>query len=172
MKKTHNRICLIGMSGIGKSSLGKKIAKHYNIPFIDTDTYIQSQINQSLKDYINQFGEPHFLKTEESLVSTMPLEKKMVIATGGSVVYSQKTMSYLKKNSVIIYLNDTFENIQKRIKDYDNRGIIMNQKSSLQDVFTEREPLYQSWADIVITYPIPFSIKKILNTLYKQINFL
>ncbi len=101
MKKKINRICLIGMSGIGKSSLGKKISTHYNIPFIDTDTYIQSHINQSLKEYIKQVGETHFLKTEESLVSSMPLEKKMIIATGGSVVYSKKIMSYLKKTAAL-----------------------------------------------------------------------
>ena len=95
----------------------------------------------------------------------------MVIATGGSVIYSNKIMSFLKDNSTIIYLNDTFNHIQKRVKNYNNRGIIMNHKKSLQDVFNERDPLYKAWADIAITYPHPFSIQKILSTLYEQIDF-
>ena len=106
-------ITFIGMPGVGKSSIGKQIAKSINWTFEDTDTLIQKHINGSLKSFIEEQGDSAFRQLEESIVTTITEFNNKIIATGGSVVYSEKSMSHLKKNTTIIYLYDSQQNIEK-----------------------------------------------------------
>ncbi len=165
----YKRICLIGMSGVGKSYFGNLIAKKYKLPFLDTDTLIEASIPISIKEYLKTHDEESFLSLEEKMILGISFPKQIIIATGGSTVYSKKTMSYLKQHCTVIYLNDSFKNIQKRTTNFDKRGIVMKGRKSIENVYKDRLNLYKTWSDITITYPNNISFKNMISLIEKKI---
>lgn len=140
-------IVLIGMPWSGKSTVGVLLAKSLQWNFIDTDLLIQSDIGKSLQQIIDEQGVENFRHIEEQYVLSIHLEK-CVIATGGSVVYSDKSMAHLKNLGVIIYLKYPFEEINRRAKSVDERGLVRTKGQTLFDLYQERTPLYERWAEI------------------------
>lgn len=147
MKK--NNIALIGMPWSGKSTIGVLLAKALQWNFIDTDLLIQSDTGKSLQQIIDEQGVDKFQQIEEQYVLSIQPEK-CVIAPGGSVVYSHKAMEHLKKLGTIIYLQYPFEEINRRAKSVDERGLVRTKGQTLLDLYEERTPLYEQWAEIII----------------------
>ena len=146
--KDHS-VILIGMPGSGKSTIGVLLAKALGTSFCDTDLVLQNQENRLLQDILDKDGMPVFLKAEEEAL--LSVERRGVIATGGSAVLSQKGMEYLSQNGTIIYLKTPLEELKKRIRNITTRGIVKRPDQTLDSLFTEREPLYLRWADCVIS---------------------
>lgn len=163
MKKINQNkksFTFIGMSGVGKSTFGKKIAKKFDYSFTDTDTLIEHTLNIKISDYIQKNGEAQFLNIEEKIICSSNFPAPHIISTGGSVIYSTKIMTYLKEVSTIIFLDDSIDNIKKRIKTFSNRGVVMNQTQSIEELYNQRLPLYKKFADLIIQLPEPFTINK------------
>lgn len=142
-------IVLIGMAGSGKSTLGVLLAKTLGMPFIDTDLIIQEREGKLLQDIIDSDGVTSFIKIEENAVLSILVEGT-VIATGGSVVYSSKAIMHLKEKGILIYLDLDFDEIEKRIKNMTTRGIAMEKGKTLRNIYDERIPLYEKYADIIV----------------------
>jgi shikimate kinase len=142
-------VVLIGMSGAGKSTLGVLLAKARGMEFIDTDIVIRKMEGRSLQDIIDNDGIDYFLEIEEKAVADLQVEN-CVIATGGSVVYSEVAMKSLKQGGEIIYLHVPYAEIEKRLNNITTRGIVMKQGSSLKDVYDERISLYVKYSDKII----------------------
>lgn len=144
-----SNIVLIGMPGSGKSTCGVVAAKMLLKNFFDTDLLIQNIENSALQDIINDKGNDYFEKAEESAVLSLDINGT-VIATGGSVIYSDKAMEHLKKLGKIIYLHISYEDMCKRISNLSTRGVLIKNGETLKDMYDERLPLYEKWADAVI----------------------
>lgn len=144
-----NNIVLIGMAGSGKSTLGVLLAKSLGMPFMDTDLIIQQSEKKLLQEIIDIQGINEFLNIEEQAILSIE-SKDSVIATGGSVIYSDRAMAHLKKYSTVVYLKLNFKEIQKRIKNITTRGIVMDKGKTLKDIYEERVTLYEKYADITI----------------------
>lgn len=142
-------VILIGMPGSGKSTCGVLAAKFLLKNFFDTDLLIQNVEGSSLQDIIDTKGNEYFEKSEENAVLSLDI-KGAVIATGGSVVYSQKAMDHLRSLGKIVFLNIDFEHMKKRISNLSTRGVVIKNGETLKDMFDERLPLYQKWADVTI----------------------
>ncbi len=142
-------IILIGMPAVGKSTLGVILAKTLGLQFVDTDLLIQKSQGRLLQNIIDHDGIDRFLQIEESVISDLELTG-CVIATGGSVIYSEKAMDHLKKMGQVIYLHVTCEEIEKRLKNITTRGIVMGKGATLKDVYDKRVPLYKKYAETVI----------------------
>jgi shikimate kinase len=144
-----NNIVLIGMPGAGKSTIGVLAAKTLGLDFIDTDILIQQKEGRLLQDIIEQAGIQRFLEIEEACICEACF-KNAVIATGGSVVYSNKAMRALKQEGIIIYLKISYEEMIRRIRNITTRGIVLKKRQSLKDLYSERIPLYEQYADITV----------------------
>jgi len=142
-------IILIGMSGAGKSTLGVLLAKAAGMDFIDTDILIQQAEKRMLQDIVDKEGVENFLSLEERIVSAVRAEHT-VIATGGSVVYSDKAMEVLKKQGRVVYLHVEYDNLISRITNINTRGIVYRKGNTLREVYDERLPLYERYADITV----------------------
>lgn len=150
MKKRDQRnIILIGMSGAGKSTLGVLLAKALGMDFVDTDIMIQQQEKRLLQEIIDADGIEAFMKIEEDVIVGMEI-RHSVVATGGSVVYSQRAMDALKRGGTVIYLSVPYEEVQKRVTNITTRGIVLKAGNSLQDAYEERRPLYERYSDIIV----------------------
>ena len=145
----NKSITLIGMAGAGKSTLGRKLAKVLDFNFMDGDTIIEERINQSIQSYLDQHGGKEFTKIEEEVLLSIDLNKT-VLATGGSAVLSDAAMNFLKKESEVIFLDVSYENISERILNLSERGLVRGANQSLQDTYNERLSLYQKYADHVV----------------------
>lgn len=145
----RQNIILIGMPGCGKSTCGVLVAKALLKNFFDTDLLLQGVETQKLQDIIDNKGIDYFLNAEENVVSKLDISAT-VIATGGSVVYSQKAMEHLKENGTVVYLHLGYDTMVKRIKNITTRGVVLKNGDTLEDMYNERLPLYEKWADITI----------------------
>ncbi|MGA2120922.1 MAG: shikimate kinase [Methanoregula sp.] len=142
-------IIIIGMPGAGKSTMGVILAKTLGLKFIDTDIVIQEKSGRLLQDIIDGEGPAAFLAIEEKTILSLQC-RNAVIATGGSVVFSGKAMEYLKSGGLVIYLRISFEEMEKRLNNITTRGIVLHAGQGLRDMYNERVPLYEQYADITI----------------------
>lgn len=142
-------IVLIGMPGSGKSTCGVVAAKMLLKNFFDTDLLIQNIEGISLQNIINEKGNDYFERAEEQAILSLDIQGS-VIATGGSVVYSSKAMQHLKSLGKIIYLHLDYEHMCKRISNLSTRGVVMKNGETLKDMYNERLPLYEKWADYTV----------------------
>jgi shikimate kinase len=142
-------IVLIGMAGVGKSTVGSLLAKVLGLDFVDLDTYLHDKEGKTIQQIIDDQGEAALLELEKWGMYEIDLDHK-VVSPGGSIVYNPEIMEYLKQATDIIYLDDTFENIKSKLGNALTRGIVGLKSKSLQEIYNERRPLYAQYADITI----------------------
>ncbi len=144
-----NNIILTGMPGVGKSTVGVILAKELGYSFVDSDLLIQEKYNCLLKYLIRRKGVDGFIAAEAEVNASIDTDRS-VIATGGSAVYSEDGMRHLKNAGTVIYLRLSFEPLQKRLGNLRNRGVILREGQTLQELYEERKILYEKYADIII----------------------
>ncbi len=142
-------IILIGMPGAGKSTVGVILAKTLGMKFTDTDIAVQESAGRLLQEIIDEEGTGAFLAIEERTILSRHFHHA-VIATGGSVVFSESAMEHLKRDGVVIYLKISFEEMTQRLRNITTRGIVLIAGQSLRDMYDQRIPLYEKYADITI----------------------
>ena len=142
-------IILIGMPGAGKSTLGVILAKALGRHFIDTDILIQEMNGRLLQDIIDKDGTAAFLETEEKTILSLR-HRNAVIATGGSVVFSEKAVAHLKADGSVVYLAIPFEEMVRRLNNITTRGIVLIAGQGLRAMYDQRVPLYETSADITV----------------------
>lgn len=144
-----NNIVLIGMPGVGKSTVGVILAKILGYRFVDTDIVIQQEEKRLLREIIDSEGVDGFIEIENRINSCLEAEKS-VIATGGSVVYGTDAMKHLSEIGTVIYLRLNYHKLKYRLGNIRNRGVVIRKGQSLSDLYKERVPLYERYADIII----------------------
>lgn len=147
MKKN---LILIGMPGVGKSTIGVILAKVLGYQFIDSDLVIQEQVGRLLHQIISEEGVDGFIEVENRVNATLSPKHPSIIATGGSVVYGKEAMEHLKEIGTVIYLKVDFDTIDSRLSNIKGRGVVLKDNQTLKDIYEERTILYEQFADIII----------------------
>jgi shikimate kinase len=149
MEQKNNNIILIGMPGVGKSTVGVVLAKILGYHFVDADIVIQQKDGRLLKDIIAEEGVDGFIEIENKINSEIN-GKKTIIATGGSVIYGKEAMEHYKQIGSVIYLKLDYDTLINRLGDIKNRGVVLKDGQTLKDLYDERCKLYEKYADIVV----------------------
>ncbi len=149
MKKMKNNIVLIGMPGVGKSTIGVILAKILGYRFVDADLLIQEREGKLLKEIIAEKGIDGFVEVENAVNSSIDTTKT-VIATGGSVVYGKEAMEHLKEIATVVYLELELNALKRRLGNLKKRGVVLKKGQTLSDLYKERVPLYEKYADITV----------------------
>ena len=142
-------IVLIGMAGVGKSTIGMALAEDLGFDFIDVDDYILQKDGKRIQEIIDSEGEEALLQIEKRRMFEIQLPR-MIVAPGGSIIYHPDLMDYLKGNAVLVYLDDSFKNIEAKLVGGLDRGIVGLRYKTLRQIYEERRPLYFKYADITI----------------------
>lgn len=142
-------IVLIGMPGAGKSTVGVLLAKSTLRAFVDTDLVIQQKTGKSLCAIIEEEGTDRFLEIENGVIASCDFDC-CVIATGGSAVFGKEAMENLRQDGTVVYLKLPVNEIKKRISDIHSRGVAVKAGVTLEDIFEERKPLYEKYADFTV----------------------
>ena len=148
MAKKDNLI-LIGMPASGKSTVGVILAKVIGYDFIDSDLLIQKKEGMRLADIIKKKGIDGFLEVENEVNASIEASQ-CVIATGGSAVYGEEAMKHLREIGAVIYLQVDYSVIQKRLHNIRQRGVVLREGQTLQDLYDERTVLYEKYADLIV----------------------
>lgn len=162
-----NNITLIGMPGAGKSTLGVVLAKILGYEFMDSDLLIQREEKRRLHQIIEEEGTEGFKAIENRVNASIETENT-VIATGGSVVYCEEAMEHLRKIGKVIYLRISLESLEKRLGNLKKRGVVLKEGQTLKDLYEERVPLYEKYADLTVSEEgkdLEGSLQAILETL-------
>ncbi len=158
-------ITLIGMAGVGKSTVGKELAQKLGYKFLDVDELIEQKTKLRLQQLIDRYGDDEFIKIEEETVLKLGKIQNYVISSGGSVIYSKKSMEFLKKISKVIFLDASFELILKRIGNKESRGIVGLKNKDLSVLFKERKHMYEKYADVVLDMTKHFNADEIMRVI-------
>ena len=142
-------IILIGMPSSGKSTLGVLLAKRLGYRFIDSDLLIQESEGKLLHQLIAEVGVEGFISIENRVNSAIT-DDKAVVATGGSVIYGDEAMENLKSLGKVVYLKIPYDEMCRRLGDFSHRGVIMRKGNTLEEMYAERAPIYEKYADITV----------------------
>lgn len=147
MKKSN--IILIGMPGSGKTTIGTELSEVIGYGYIDSDSVIVAREGKRLNEIIAEVGREAFLDIEAKVNSELCADR-CVIATGGSVIYRDAAMQKLKTLGTIVYLKLPYEVIESRLGDLKKRGVALKEGFTLKDLYEERTPLYEKYADVAV----------------------
>ena len=167
MNKDKERICIIGMPGSGKSTIGKQLSEKLKYSFFDTDDEIEKQEKIKIKDIFSKKGEDYFRSVETTVFDKLINKNKIVISTGGGLVI--KNLDKLKI-SFNIYLHCNLDILTQRASRNNLRPLLNEDTSSqMKILFNERKEIYNQAADITINATI--NPKKTINEILKKINY-
>lgn len=149
VSESRQNIILIGMCGVGKSTIGVLLAKATGLSFIDTDVCLQTQSGMPLQKIIERIGVDAFCRIEERFLLDIPAEG-LVVATGGSSVYSETAMTHAAATGTIVHLDLDLATIERRVADPYARGVVIEPGQTLAGLFAKRQPLYKRFAGLNI----------------------
>lgn len=164
-----SNIVMIGMPGAGKSTVGVVLAKTMGMGFVDVDLVICQINGGSLQEIVDRNSHADFLRLEEEAALTLACQRS-VIATGGSMVYSEKAMEHLKNIGIVIYLKVPLPDLEKRIINLETRGIAFCPGETLADLYAQRIPLYEKWADITVSVGKNDRIEDVAMRIKRELN--
>lgn len=144
-----DNLIFIGMPAVGKSTVGIVVAKRLGMRFVDADLLIQEQEKKLLREIIADVGEEGFLKIENQVNAEVQAENS-VISPGGSVIYCEEAMRHYKEIGTIVYLKVSYQTIKRRIRNPKKRGVVLREGQSLRDLYNERVPYFEKYADITV----------------------
>lgn len=145
-----DNIILIGMPASGKSTVGVILAKIIGYDFIDSDLLIQKAEGMKLAQIISKKGVDGFIRVEERVNAAIEAHRS-VIATGGSAVYGQRAMEHFRQIGTIVYLKVDFDELERRLGNIRQRGVVLREGQTLRDLYEERSVLYDKYADLTVT---------------------
>ena len=164
-----SNIVLIGMPGCGKTTIGTELSEIIGYGYIDSDSVIVAREGKRLSEIIAEVGREGFLDIEGKVNSELTASR-CVIATGGSVIYRDYAMQKLKEMGTLVYLKLPYEVIARRLGDLKKRGVALKEGFTLKDLYDERTPLYEKYADVVVELcgaPIAESVQQVVKALGK-----
>lgn len=149
MVRRDNNITLIGMPAAGKSTVGVLLAKRLGYSFVDVDIVIQEAEGKLLKEIIREQGHDGFMEVENRVNAGLQVNRS-VIAPGGSVIYGKEAMENLKSLGLVVYLKISYDELLNRLGDVIDRGVVLKEGMTLQDLYEERIAYFERYADIII----------------------
>lgn len=163
-------VCLIGMPGSGKSTVGRQLARRLSLPFFDSDHVIEERIGCSIREYFEREGEERFRDIESEVLDSLTQEPRAVLSTGGGSVLRAANRQHLHDRCRVVYLKSTPEELLRRLRHDRNRPLLQggDPMRRLRDLFVARDPLYRATAHFTIETGRP-SVATLVNMIVMQV---
>ena len=155
-----SHIVIIGFMGSGKTRVGKRLAKDFDLPFIDIDRVVTRKMNLSVKDIFDKFGEPFYRALETTVIKELIKDQEQkVISLGSGLPMQEQNEKYIKKLGTVVYLKGSYETLKKRLENSSSNPLIEGAEKAdkIKKLLKQRDPVYEKFADIkVVTGVKPF----------------
>ncbi len=155
-----NHIVIIGFMGSGKTRVGKRLAKDFDIPFVDIDRVVTKKMNLSSKEIFDRFGEPFYRALETTAVKALIEDpEQKVISLGSGLPMQEQNEKYIKKLGTVVYLTVSYETLKKRLENSSSNPLIegADKADKIKKLLKQRDPVYAKFADVeMITGDKPF----------------
>jgi len=150
--KSGENLFLVGPMGVGKTTIGRLLAKRLNKTFIDLDEEIEHRAGASIPWIFDVEGEDGFRRRESELLAECARGRDMVVSTGGGVVLREENRQVLKVSGVVVYLNASLEQLYQRTLKDKKRPLLQvpDRRRVIEDLKLARDPLYREVADLVL----------------------
>jgi shikimate kinase len=138
-------IVLVGMMGVGKSTIGRRLSARLRLPFVDADTEIEAAAGMSIPDIFETHGEPHFRDGEARVIARLIENGPGVLATGGGAFMREETRNRIHAKAVSIWLKADADTIMRRVKRRVDRPLLQtaDPAATVGRLIAEREPVYR-----------------------------
>ena len=163
-------VALVAMPGAGKSTLGRILGRHWNLPFRDADHEIEREVGMSVRDFFAAHGESAFRDLEEQVLRRLSTQGPMVLATGGGAVLREANRETLRRAYTVVYLRTSAEELGRRLRHDRSRPLLQvaDPMAKLRELFRDRDPLYRKTAHFVIETGRP-SVQSLANMVLMQL---
>lgn len=163
-------IALVGMPGSGKSTVGRHVARHLNLEFVDTDHEIESRIGGTIRDFFASYGEDAFRELECDVVNEVTQRRGVVVATGGGAVLREINRRRLHERCHVVYLRSSPDELARRLSHDTKRPLLQGADPlrRLRDLYRDRDPFYREVSHFVIETGRP-SVPRLVNMLLMQL---
>lgn len=163
-------IALVGLPGSGKSTVGRQIARRFNLTFIDSDARIEQRLGCSIREFFEREGEDRFRDIEADEIDQLTLNTNCVLSTGGGSVLRRESRQRLRERCQVVYLRSSPEEVYRRLRHDRNRPLLQvaDPLAKLRDLYAERDPLYRETAHYVIETGRP-SVAMLVNMIAMQL---
>lgn len=141
----NNRsIVLVGIMGVGKSTIGKRLSQYLDIPFVDADKEIEKAAGMSIQDIFDQFGEDAFRSGEKKVIKRLLDEGQKILATGGGAFVNEEIRNDVSENGVSVWLNADLDILMKRVQRRADRPLLKTEdpEATMRALLEERNPQY------------------------------
>lgn len=160
-------ICLVGMPGAGKTTLGDRLARRLRLPFLDSDDAIEHKLGGSIRDYFSSHGESAFRDLEQQVIGELSARRDGVLATGGGSVLRAANREALAAAATVIYLRATPAELFRRLRHDTDRPLLLvpDPLQRLRELYAERDKLYVQTAHFVMEtarVPIPTLVNRLV----------
>ena len=144
-------IVLVGMMGVGKSTIGRRLALRLKLPFVDADTEIEAAAGMTIPEIFEHHGEPHFRDGEARVIARLLDGGPIVLATGGGAFMREETRARIKAKALSIWLKADPDIIMRRVRRRADRPLLQtaDPEATVARLLGEREPIYSN-ADMTI----------------------
>ena len=144
-------ITLVGLMGVGKSSVGRRLANALDLPFKDADVEIEAAAGRSIPDIFAEMGEPAFREGERRVITRLLENPPHVLATGGGAFMNDETRALIKERSISVWLKADLEVLVRRVSRKDSRPLLSGKDplAVLTELAEKRYPVYAE-ADITV----------------------
>lgn len=153
LRRRVTNLAIIGMPGVGKSSIGRRVARELDMPLVDLDREIVKEAGKPIPQIFAEEGESGFRQREAELLRRFALQGGQVLVTGGGAPIRPENREYLRMNSLVVHLTRPLQSLP-------TAGRPISQTRSLEELWQERKPLYATCADETLANTtIPATIK-------------
>jgi shikimate kinase len=144
-------VALVGLMGVGKTTIGKRLAEHFALPFVDADEEIEKAAGQSVADIFAHYGEAAFRDGEQKVISRLLEGETRILATGGGALTHAKTRERLKDRAITLWLRTDIKVLARRVANKPHRPLVRdrNPMDVLKEHMKTRYPLFEM-ADVVV----------------------
>jgi shikimate kinase len=144
-------VALVGLMGVGKTTIGRRLAEHFHLPFVDADEEIERAAGQSIPDIFAQHGEAYFRDGEQRVIARLLDGPVKILATGGGAMTHEKTRLNLKARAITIWLRTDLKVLARRVANRPHRPLLKDRDPMdvLKEHVAKRYPFYEQ-ADIVV----------------------
>lgn len=141
---TEKPLVLIGLMGVGKTTVGRRLAKRLNLPFVDADEEIEKAADLKVSEIFDRFGEDYFRDGERRVIARLIEDGRQVIATGGGAFMNEETRALILAKATAIWLDADIDILVSRVARRDTRPLLRNgdPETILRDLAAKRNPVY------------------------------